>query len=184
MIFSLELLSDLRRSFKTRVFFFQNCFVFLWIWWIAFVYFRCLATGCDGDGVRRRTRIQPGSRLLGSCRRVKVQIHPPDRRRAPYEGDIVSQAYCSPTMVAVQEAGRLGEGRPSSCRLITRIPLHWNSTSRPSFKDMVHRARGSQPFQTCAPINKQSESPWPVEYATFPMWELCTRTEQIKNNIW
>jgi len=41
--------------------------------------------------------------------------------------------------------------------------------------------KGSQPFQPCGPINKQTESPWPTEYTISPMRQLLhMHREEIK----
>jgi len=41
---------------------------------------------------------------------------------------------------------------------------------------------GSQPFQTCGPINTQTKSTWPTDCKTSPVQKLlrCTCTERVK----
>jgi len=47
------------------------------------------------------------------------------------------------------------------------------------------QGRGFQPFQECGPINKQTEGPWPTDYATSPMRQLLhmhrAKIKSIKN---
>jgi len=46
------------------------------------------------------------------------------------------------------------------------------------------KGKGSQPFQACGPINKQTEDPWPTDYTTSPMRLLLhMHREEIKTTF-